>query len=276
MNVQRGRWGIDLVDSSGNRAGENLISKMLADTFGTSDRGTPAFSAAYWKSGDHRMVFGNAGEIGVVKLEGAEEKVVARNGDGRRAALPAWSADGSKLVYVSTDEVVDNRTDTGQTDLWTVPFNDGDGGAASAIAGASSAEYHEYYPDISADGKLVIFTRAPASETTYNQAAAEIFVIPTGGGTATRLTANDPSTAEGRKSPGVTNSWAKWAPAVLEADGATWYFVTFSSTRYNNVAQVYVAPISTKGDAITTYPAIRLPGQDPATSNHTPAWVDPK
>jgi hypothetical protein len=49
----------------------------------------------------------------------------------------------------------------------------------SAVAGASSPDYHEYYPNFSSDGKLLVFTRAPnmaagAQTDSYDNSDAQI------------------------------------------------------------------------------------------------------
>src|SRR4030095_2650144 len=65
----------------------------------------------------------------------------------------------------------------------------------------------------------------------YYRPDGEVNVIPTEGGDAVRLTANDPPACSGESSPGVINSWAKWSPSVRGANGKTYYFLIFSSAR---------------------------------------------
>jgi hypothetical protein len=124
----------------------------------------------------------------------------------------------------------------------------------------------------------------------YEQPAAEVFVVPYNkgaGGTAVRLAANDPVTCTGLVSPGVQNTWPKWAPnpispgdagvpAPQTINGLTYYWVTFSSTRSLSSAgrqQLYVAGVVVDGTgAITTFAPIYLWNQDDTVNNLIPAW----
>lgn len=107
----------------------------------------------------------------------------------------------------------------------------------------------------------------------YDQPAAEVSVIPSSGGTATRLAANDPPACSGQVSPGVTNSWPKWGPTALSANGSTYYWLVFSSTR--SVAgnpQLYITSVVETGGTIATHGSIYLWNQPATEGNHTPAW----
>ena len=146
---------------------------------------------------------------------------------------------------------------------------------------------NEYYPSFSADDKYLAFNSAPQANTMYYNADAEVYVVPSNGGTATRLKANDPASCATRldtraaaKSPGVTNSWARWSPEFPTCkDGKTYYWLIFSSWRegahYTNgspIAQLYVTAVVTDEINTYTYPAIYLWNQPANFSNHTPAW----
>ena len=99
-----------------------------------------------------------------------------------------------------------------------------------------------------------------------------MFVISTGGGTATRLAANDPIACSPSKSPGLTNSWPKWAPEAVTVGDSTYYWLTFSSKRGTAQPQLYMTAVVVKGGQITTYPALYLWNQPSDEANHTPAW----
>ncbi|MFI5290056.1 MAG: hypothetical protein ACHQ17_10425, partial [Polyangia bacterium] len=107
----------------------------------------------------------------------------------------------------------------------------------------------------------------------YNNGSSEVFVIPTAGGTATRLAANDPPMCSGKVSPGVTNSWPKWSPNVQTIGARTFYWITFSSTRGDGGnPQIYVAPVVIENGQVKSYPALYLWNQPADQNNHTPAW----
>jgi hypothetical protein len=211
-----------------------------------------------------------------VETQGTGWGVVARTGDARMAASATFSHDGSKLLYSSGTSVGAGVT-TNDGDLHTVPWNSRNGGTATKVPGASEPSWNEYYPILSPDDELIAFDRVPQSETSYNNAKAEVFVIPTVGGTPTRLAANDPPSCSPKKSPGITNSWPKWSPETTKTGTRTFYWITFSSTRGSGGnPQLYVAPIVRDdgeiAGTIKTYPALYLWNQPPSENNHTPAW----
>jgi hypothetical protein len=223
---------------------------------------------------------------------------LARNGDSRGAQGPTWSHDGKTVVYVSTNAAKDGRLATGAADLYAVPYNARVGGTATPVAGASDPNESEYYPAYSPDDKYLTFDRAPGSENMYYNVHAEVFVVPSGGGTAVRLDANSPPACTGEVSPGITNSWAKWSPQVTTCSGKTYYWIIFSSSRngvlFNSAnlmmggmvptSQLYVTAVVDDGKGtLATYPALYIWNQ-PSTytgtesfngspqSNHTPTW----
>lgn len=245
----------------------------------------PTFSKAHWSSGDRiaLTMFNQAARTDIVwtdletssMVDGTGWGVLKRNGDTRSAASAAFSHDGTKVAYVSTAAAADAGVILKDGLIWTVPFNGRAGGTAVPLAGASDATFNQYYPTFSADDKLVAFNRVPTGQTSYNNAAAEVFVLPAAGGTATRLVANDPPAClTGVKSPGITNSWPKWSPEVKSANGSSYYFLVFSSTR--NAAtkgpQLYVAAVVVTGSTVKTYAALNLWNQPELENNHTPAW----
>jgi hypothetical protein len=207
---------------------------------------------------------------------GAATGVIARNGDPRHAGAPAWSHDGKTIAYVSTNAIRDGRLDNGPADIYMVPYNAKAGGNATPLAGASDPGVEEYYPAYSPDDALIVFSRIPNGENMYNNGKAEVYVIASSGGTASRLLANDPPACTGKKSPGVTNSWPKWAPSVGTASGGrTFYWVVFSSIRAPaGNPQLFVTPILVEqgGAKVTTFHALYLWNQPENENNHTPAW----
>jgi len=230
-------------------------------------------------------------------LEGSAFGFLARDGDTRGAVNPVFSHDGSRVVYASAERTSDGHVggepgaDT-EVDLYAVPFNGGLGGPATPISGAAEPGVGEYYPDLSADDALIAFNRSATTEGKfYYRPDGEIYVVPATGGTAVRLSANDPPACSGEVSPGVINSWAKWSPSVQQIDGKKYYFLIFSSARaYPNqfvlpagpysppdtrASQLYMAAVVVEGGAVvSTHPAVYLWNQDEATTNLTPAWDD--
>jgi hypothetical protein len=243
----------------------------------------PFFSRGQWGE-DRRTIFSMLNvdgrwEIVWTNLLSASEArgtgwgVVAREGDPGSAASATMRNDGTGFAYASGANVTAGVIFyEGGGDLYTVPYNDGRGGRATPIPGASDPAWNEYTPAFSPDDRLLAFNRVPNAEVSYNNPHAEIFVLPAEGGTPVRLRANDPSACLPRSSPGVTNSWPKWSPSVAGAGSRTFYWLTFSSTRAGAGPQIYVAPVVLDGDTMTTYPALTLWNQPAEEANHTAAW----
>ncbi len=232
-------------------------------------------------------------------------------GDPNSASTPAWSHSGTQIVYASNNAPISGRLGVGVSDLYTLPF-DPVGKVATAAAaklqGASSSTANEYYPAFSPDDKYIAFNSAPPGKAMYYNADAEIYVVPSTGGTSTRLKANDPAACmkgqggAAAVSPGVTNSWARWSPEFPTCTGKTYYWLIFSSSRLGlpfqysanpknfklgtapaeSTSQLYLTGIVDDGSGnLTTYPATYIWNQPItasagaaklAQSNHTPAW----
>ncbi|MCC6558321.1 MAG: PD40 domain-containing protein [Polyangiaceae bacterium] len=282
----QGPWGNALASIEEMTAGD-VPSFMgpgaLAALAALPDLGIQTYSKAHWQPGDHVMVtpFGSyaSAQLAWVDLEaqasgqGAAYGFIARNGDPRGAGAPTWSHDGQTIVYVSTDVEFTGRLDNGYADLYAVPYNDRAGGAAAPIPGASDPGQSEYYPAFSPDDAWIAFNRAPSGNNMYNQPLGEVLVIPAAGGSATRVAANDPVACTGKSSPGVTNSWPKWAPEATTVGDRTFYWLIFSSTRgaLGN-PQLYITGVEVQAGAVKTHGALYLWNQPEGENNHTPAW----
>jgi hypothetical protein len=221
--------------------------------------------------------------------------VIARNGDSNGAAFPAWSHDGSTIYYSSTNGGnMDGRLEKGATDLYSVPYNDRNGGDAKPVPGASDKKFEEYYVSVSPDDTMLLFDRVPSGEGMYANPDAEIWFVPVGSapgaGTAVRLAANDPVSCAGKSSPGINNHFPKWAPKSGTYKNRTYYWVIYSSNRtglpkqtskYDSVSreisQLYLTAISLENGTYKTYKSVYLWWQAPPTDstplvNTTPVW----
>jgi len=269
----------------GTAAEPPFLTPSAKQLLARTNQHAPTFSKAHWTAGDHTVLtmlpVSGKTEIVWTDLEatsaaqGTGWNVLARGGDARAASSAVFSHDGTKVAYVSTTGssagVIAND---GQ--VFVVPYGNRAGGTATAVAGASDPAFNQFYPTFSADDALLAFNRVTTGQSSYNNPAAEVFVVPSAGGTPTRLVANDPPAClTTKKSPGLTNSWPKWSPEVQRAGGKDYYFLVFSSTRNpasNGGPQLYVAPIVVSGGTVTTYAALYLWNQPENENNHTPAW----
>ena len=277
-------------------ATEPPFVSLSAKTLLARNQWAPAFSKAHWQNGDHTMLsmmnvtpLGGVNHLEIVwtdlEAKAADttgSNTLVRLGEGTSAASVIWSHDGSKVAYTaSTSANTGVIGSDGQ--IHVVDYANRAGGTPKPVGGASESMYNNYYPNFSADDQLIAFNRVANGQSSYNNPAAEVWVVPTAGGTPTRLAANDPPAClTAKKSPGITNSWAKFSPEVRTSGGKSYYFLVFSSTRNPASAmngtppgpgpQLYVAPIVVEGATVKTYSALMLWNQPEKENNHTPAW----
>ncbi|MDP9037346.1 MAG: hypothetical protein M3O50_21315 [Myxococcota bacterium] len=228
--------------------------------------------------------------LGMAANQGKSWGIIPRTGDPSGVNSPAWAHAGDTIVYTSTNASMSGRMGTGVSDLWSVPYNNMAGGAATPVRGASDPNWNEYYPSYSADDKFIAFNRTPLGDNMYYAARGEVFVLPATGGTPTRLAANDPPSCMNVRSPGVTNSWVKWSPEYPNC-GKRYYWLVFSSSRegirfasQNEVtSQLYLTAITVdESNTVKSYPGIFIWNQHTTAtvppyggqtqSNHTPQW----
>ena len=265
--------------------------------------GIISFSGKHWSAGDRIGITSQSTQaldpranLVWMELESGASGVLARQGDPAGAAAPNFSHDGARIVYTSTNANQDGRMGVGTADLYTIPFADRAGGSASPVVGAADAAFAEYYPAFSPNDQLIAFNRLPQADASvtptgqpydggmFVNPAAEIWVVPSAGGTAMRLRANDPPACTPPVKPntrvypnktGWNNSWAKWSPEVGAAGDSLYYWLIFSSYRYDISpprGQLYMTAVVVSEVRVDTFPAIYLWNQDLTTSNHTPAW----
>jgi len=281
-----GNAKVDLRSVDGMAAQPTYATSSAMQLLARTSQQAPAFSPGHWNDSEKIALsmydIDGYTQIAWTNLaasssgQGVGWGLLARQGDGRSAAAVAFSHSGDLVAYSSSDSVgsgVNLGADRGG-DLYTVPFSGGAGGTATPVAGASNPSYSEHYAAFSADDVLLAFIRVPSSMSTYDNAVAEVFVVPTAGGTATRVAANDPPTCSGAISPGITNSWPKWSPETGSSAGSRYYWLTFSSRRSpSRTPQLYITGVTVDElGSIKTYPAIYLWNQPEDESNHTPAW----
>ncbi len=243
--------------------------------------------------------------------------IIRRTGDNNGAGSPSWShnADGQTdvIAYSSTNVgVKDGRMDCSDpnvqcaSDIYLVPYGSqgnglgGLGGNVKALMGASDPAYNEYYPSWAPDDQLIAFNRVPAGTSMYNEAKAEVWVVPyngSNGGTAVAVasaTTFPPPSCTNPFPDGVQNTWPKWAPNPVngsgnpapqkDAAGNTYYWLTFSSIRSPQATpdptnngkrkqQLYLSGVKVDSMGnIQTYAPIYMWNQNATVNNLIPAW----
>jgi tetratricopeptide (TPR) repeat protein len=152
-----------------------------------------------------------------------------------------WSPDGKYLVY-SRGPAKDpyetghpramyandpNETQM-QYDLYRIPFNDGKGGTAEKLVGASENGMSNNFPKVSPDGKWIVFVRN--KNGLLMRPDSHLYIVPFGGGKERMLNCNLK----------VMNSWHSWSP--------NGHWLVFSSKTPSLYTQMYLTHIDENGN----------------------------
>jgi len=173
---------------------------------------------------------------------------------GRRENLPGaddpnfvqtggvWSADGKWIVFARA--AAKNPVEVGQPkarhsqdpnetqiqfDLYRIPFNDGRGGVAEPIKGASQNGMSNNMPKISPDGRWIVFVQCKNGEVLRPD--SQLYIVPFEGGEARPL----------RSNALPMNSWHSFSP------NGRW--LVFSSKRRGPYTQMYLTHIDEGGNS---------------------------
>jgi tetratricopeptide (TPR) repeat protein len=179
---------------------------------------------------------------------------------------PTWSPDGKWIVFARTKayrksgvtdassvlldehdvpEFVESQ-EPFKFDLYRVPFNEGRGGAAEPIAGASHNGKSNFFAKFSPDGKWIVFCKA--ENYMLLMPDSELYIVPAAGGEARRLRANT------RR----MNSWHSFS------SNGRW--LVFSSKANTPYTQLFLTHIDEAGESTPPVVLERFTGEDRAAN----------
>ncbi len=151
-----------------------------------------------------------------------------------------WSPDGKSLVFARATaqdayppgaKLAQFANDPSERqvryDLYRIPFNDGRGGRAEPIAGASQNGMSNSFPKLSPDGRWLVYVQARNGQ--LMRPDGQLFIVPASGGTPRRMNCNTP----------LMNSWHSFSP------NSRW--MVFSSKSRSPYTQMYLTHIDENG-----------------------------
>ncbi|GAB1370685.1 hypothetical protein MASR1M45_07460 [Candidatus Kapaibacterium sp.] len=169
---------------------------------------------------------------------------------------PTWSPDGKSVLFTKSPlykipdsesfkeailpvelakDFIEGKQDY-KYDIYHVPFNDGKGGEAKPLLGASNNGMSNFFPKYSPDGKWIVFCQS--ENFMLLQPDAKLYIIPSQGGTPRLMNCNN---------LGTMNSWHSWSP------NGKW--MVFSSKAGGPYTQLYLTYIDEQGN---DYPPVLL------------------
>jgi tetratricopeptide (TPR) repeat protein len=153
----------------------------------------------------------------------------------------AWSPDGSYVVFARAEakdaypegsKLAERANDPNETpmryDLYRIPFNEGRGGEAVPIAGASGNGMSNSFPKISPDGRWIVFVQA--RNGLLMRPDGKLYIVPAEGGEARLMRANTP----------LMNSWHSFSP------NGRW--LVFSSKSRSPYTQLFLTHLDEQGN----------------------------
>jgi tetratricopeptide (TPR) repeat protein len=158
---------------------------------------------------------------------------------------PMWSPDQKRVLFIRS-KVYELNAAGGQVlltddqcveflkngklflyDIYQVPFNNGKGGVATPLAGASNNGMSNYFPRYSPNGKWIVFCKARSFSLL--QPDSRLYIMPAEGGVPRQMSCNRD----------CMNSWHSWSP------NGKW--LVFSSKAFSPYTQLFLTHIDDKG-----------------------------
>jgi hypothetical protein len=152
-----------------------------------------------------------------------------------------WSPDGKYIVFARAEakaprepgqpralHALDEYETQIKYELYRIPFNDGKGGVAEPLAGASGNGMSNNFPKVSPDGRWIVFVQCKNGQ--LMRPDSQLYIVPSSGGVARRMRANT----------SLMNSWHSFSP------NGRW--LVFSSKARSPYTQMYLTHIDANGN----------------------------
>ena len=166
---------------------------------------------------------------------------------------PVWTPDGRTIVFIratamdpalkgpAPQKALDPNEPQIKYDIYTIPFNDGRGGEAKPLPGASANGRSNSFPKISPDGRWIVWVQS--ANALLMRPDSELYIMPLAGGAPRRMSCN--------LSP--MNSWHSFSP------NGRW--LVFSSKAETPFTRMFLTHIDDRGD---DSPAVLVPNSTAA------------
>lgn len=175
------------------------------------------------------------------ELRGANDKKYVQSN-------PNWSPDGREVLFTRAVRYMSSRIEKSQSvllnsedvkefisrqkdfkfDLYRIPFNEGKGGNAMPVPGASDNNKSNFFARYSPDGRWVVFCQA--ENFMLLQRDSKLYIMPASGGAPRLMKCNTEK----------MNSWHSWSP------NSKW--LVFSSKNRGPYTQLYITHIDENGN----------------------------
>ncbi|QBG47519.1 tetratricopeptide repeat protein [Verrucomicrobia bacterium S94] len=164
-----------------------------------------------------------------------------------------WTPDGKTLIFsrASAKDKYEHKRRASfpgdkyetqiQYDLYSIPFNEGKGGKAVPIKGASNNGMSNSFPKVSPDGKWIVFVQSKNGQLLRPD--SRLYIVPVEGGDAREMNCN----------LDLMNSWHSWSP------NGKW--LVFSSKGLTPFTQMFLTHIDRDG---TDTPPVLIPNSTAA------------